>query len=157
MKKGFTLIELLVVVLIIAVLAAIALPQYNKAVEKARTTEAFTWIKTAVEAEERYFLQSGEYTADWGDLDITGQENTKYYTMILDPSIYNVIASNKRGGHLVQFRYFLKNIPQAGFAGKFLCLAPSDSPQQKSICQSLGGKDEKTYEYSPYYIQYQLN
>ena len=51
--KGFTLLELLVVVIIIAVLATVALPQYQKEVEKSRTAEAVTLGRTIVDAQNR--------------------------------------------------------------------------------------------------------
>ncbi len=72
MKKGFTLIELLVVVLIIGILAAVALPQYQKAVAKARATEAKMSLKALVEAVDLYILESGETPTSLNDLTVTG-------------------------------------------------------------------------------------
>ena len=70
MKRGFTLIELLVVVIIIAVLAAIALPQYQKAVVKSRAAQLQTLLDAVVKEMDLYYLRHGSYRASFEKLDI---------------------------------------------------------------------------------------
>ncbi len=67
---GFTLIELLVVVLIIGLLAAVALPQYQKVVEKARAAEVITVLKSVVQIQQIYYLAHGSYPHSFEELNI---------------------------------------------------------------------------------------
>ena len=66
--KAFTLIELLVVVLIIGILAAVAVPQYQKAVWKSRAANMRTLMSSVAQAVNAYILANGESPTSFGEL-----------------------------------------------------------------------------------------
>lgn len=96
--KGFTLIELLVVVLIIGILASVALPQYTKAVTKARFAEAMSNLKTIAEADRVCRLGKGGDSCDMSELDISiGKNDGESWAETKDFYYY---ASSSPGGVL---------------------------------------------------------
>ena len=87
-KKGFTLTEILVVVIIIAVLAALAIPRYIKSVETGRAKEARVNLNLILTAQKLYSLDhSGLYLTDgdwaagvpWGASVCSGCGRRHYY------------------------------------------------------------------------------
>ena len=130
-NKGFTLIELLVVVLIIGILAAIALPQYFKAVRKARASEALIVVKNLKDASERYRLANGNFTGlAAGVLDITVPTSTNYTYAVAETGITATPTANNAGGVTIAYP-----ITSGEFASLPTCTNGSNND---GICESLG-------------------
>lgn len=69
--KGFTLIELMLVILIIGILAAIAMPQYDDYVTRTNRTAAQQYLLELASAEQQYLLDSRSYTSTIANLGVS--------------------------------------------------------------------------------------
>lgn len=81
--EGFTLIELLVVIIIIGILSAIALPSFLNQANKAKQSEAKTYVGSMNRAQQAYFLEKGEFVGaevkDFGKLGLGISTRTDNY------------------------------------------------------------------------------
>lgn len=85
-QLGFTLIELCIVVVIVAILAAVAIPSYQKYVRDSRRQEAQQGLLTLSLLMERSFARAGSYPNTLPSADLP----TAYYTFTLDAASSSV-------------------------------------------------------------------
>ncbi len=158
-KRAFTLIELLVVVLIIGILAAVAVPQYQKAVYKSRAVDAIMLLKTITDAQEVYFLANGKYTSNLDNLDIEIEiklhgknidETSSSYLYRCDnedatgyPRTCIASTGNK---NMPDFEFHLIHSNFIGYNGKKWCRAYNKNETALQICKNMGTSDPEAWK-----------
>ena len=148
-KKAFTLIELLVVVLIIGILAAVALPQYQKAVLKSRVVPLLSLMRSIAAAEEIHYLATGAYTPsqtlDSLDIDLPSGVSVEDGYWLLPQGqrltwdtrdALETVINYGQGRGTIRLIFWCKHWP---FDVKgFGCYAGDTDSLGRAVCKSLG-------------------
>ena len=168
---GFTLIELLVVVLIIGILAAVALPKYQRAVMKSKVMSMLPLLQAVRQAQESFYLANGRY--GWiRDLDVdipgnriyeyagrdffwadgtylgasglyrTDANGNKQYVPVVVGGLYTSVGNTGS----VKISLQLYGAHESAYPNRIMCFA-SASADGQAICKGFGGEQIDRYNW----------
>lgn len=147
-ENGFSLIELLVVVLIIGILTAIALPQYQLTVGKARFNSMFPVALAVKQAQELYYLAHDKYAStfeelqnyplgeDWQIDTNEPQTITKNRARISLGSSYVIVSAD-----YISMPNLTINYDHTSSPGKRNCYAYGTTTRTHRLCKAISGND----------------
>ena len=140
-KRGFTLIELLVVVLIIGILAAVAVPQYQKAVDKSYATQMFITGKAIKDAQEVYYSANGEYadSLDQLDIDVSNKDKVELRPCVAMSYPASVYVYHPKTSAFIIFSCRNQCSGYREWKDSRKCYAPSDNKRANRLCSALSG------------------
>ena len=145
-SRGFTLIELLVIILIIGILAELALPDYQRAVEVSRVGAALAYSRAFRDSVDRYYMAHNRFPTSPDVLDIGLTECPKYFECR-----YGYLATEgklemwRKNG---PFEYGLFTRPTVSpyMPGTIYCIASRKKAQGIEFCQHWGEEDSSPDE-----------
>ena len=104
LRKGFSLLEVLVVTLVIGVLAAIAVPSYNKSVKKSRVSDALNNLEIVSTKQQDFLINNERYAETFAELKL--------------PMDFSGVSEDGKKGTIGNFEYTLsKGCVKAKYSG----------------------------------------
>ena len=153
MNQGFTLIELLVVVIIIGILAAVALPQYQTAVERSRATEALTQMNAIRTSAERYHSQHDSWPSSFNQLDVdiplisTNTYGGKNFSITMATSGANFVitATRSRNSHAYTLTTTVSENANGTYDAVRKCEATASDQEAADYCNAITGGNTSNF------------
>lgn len=149
--EGFTLIELLVVIIIIGILSAIALPSFLNQANKAKQSEAKTYVGSMNRAQQATYMQDGSFAEgkEFGELGLGVNTQTENYIYSIAGGVSSTVTNQARPYRTkAPLKAYLGGVSLSSIA------ATSEATTLATLCEAdaavgindkLDGKQELTF------------